>query len=238
MSVRPAVAMLLAAGRGTRLGDLGKTIPKPLVRIGGQTLLDRGLDEIAAAGIARVVVNIHHLPERMRAHLAARSAPPAVAISDESDALLETGGGVMKALALLAAESFFVLNSDVVRPLPSTALRRLASAWDPARMDFLLQVQPRESAIGFDGPGDYRLEPDGRLRWRGGASAAPFVYAGALICHRRVFDGAPGGAFSLKRLFDVAEAAGRLYGLVHDGLWLHVGSLEGIAAAEAALAAR
>lgn len=238
MTGAPAVAMLLAAGRGTRLGDLGKSLPKPLVRIGGRTLLDHGLDEIAAAGVPRVVVNIHHLPDLMRAHLATRQGAPSVALSDETDLLLETGGGVMKALPLLAADVFFVLNSDVVRPLPSRALSRLAAAWDPVRMDFLLLLQPRERTIGFEGPGDYRRNDDGRLHWRGDAPQAPFVYAGALICHRRVFDRAPAGPFSLKRLFDAAETARRLHGLVNDGLWLHVGSAEAIAAAETALAAR
>lgn len=236
MMAVPGAAMLLAAGRGTRLGALGRTLPKPLVKIAGRTLLDHALDEIAAAGVARAVVNIHHLADQMRAHLAARTGAPAVVISDETDALLETGGGVAKALPLLAEPVFFVLNSDVVRPAPVQALPRLAAAWMPDRMDFLLLLQPRVSALGFDGAGDYRLEADGRLRWRGTEAEAPFVYAGALLCHRRVFADAPAGAFSLKRLFDTAEATGRLHGLVHDGLWLHVGSPEGIAAAEAALA--
>jgi len=238
MNARPAVAMLLAAGRGTRLGALGTTQPKPLVRVGGRALIDHALDEIAAAGVMRAVINIHHLPDQMRAHLAARGGAPAIAISDETDALLETGGGVVKALPLLSDDVFFVLNSDVVRPAPSRALPRLADAWDTARMEVLLLIQPRDRAIGFDGAGDYRMDGDGRLHWRGSVPDAPFVYAGAAICHRRVFAGAPAGAFSLKRLFDAAEAAGRLHGLAHEGAWLHVGTPDGIVAADAALAAR
>lgn len=238
MTGAPTAAMVLAAGRGTRLGVLGTTMPKPLVKIGGRALLDHALDEVAGAGVQTAVVNIHHLPDQMRAHLAARKGTPRIVISDETDELRETGGGVVKALPLLPGESFFVLNSDVVRPAPATGLARLAATWAPARMDFLLLLQPQDRTVGFDGAGDYRMDGDGRLHWRGPAPAAPFVYTGALLCRRVAFDGAPAGAFSLKRLFDTAEAAGRLFGIVHDGLWLHVGSPDGIAAAEAALAAR
>lgn len=238
MTPAPTVAMVLAAGRGKRLGALGVTTPKPLVKIGGRALLDHVLDEVAAAGVQTAVVNIHHLPDQVRAHLAARRAAPRVVLSDESDELLETGGGVVKALPLLPGDAFFVLNSDVVRPAPATGLVRLADAWLPDRMDFLLLLQPYDRTVGFEGAGDYRMAADGRLHWRGTAPAAPYVYAGALLCRRAVFDGAPSGAFSLKRLFDKAEAAGRLFGVVNDGLWLHVGSPEGIAAAEAALAMR
>jgi len=238
MTVMPTDAMVLAAGRGTRLGALGLKTPKPLVKVGGRALLDHVLDEVAAAGVAMAVVNIHHLPDPMRAHLATRRGEPHIFVSDETGELLETGGGVVKALPLLTGESFFVLNSDVVRPAPATGLARLAAAWAPDRMDFLLLLQPYDRTVGFDGAGDYNRDDDGRLHWRGAATTAPYVYAGALLCRRAVFNDAPSGAFSLKRLFDKAEADGRLFGVVNDGLWLHVGSPEGIAAAEAALAAR
>lgn len=233
----PTTAMVLAAGRGTRLGALGTTTPKPLVKVGGRALLDHVLDEVAAAGVQTAVVNIHHLADQMRAHLDARRGAPRIVVSDETGTLLETGGGVTKALPLLAGDSFFVLNSDVVRPAPATGLARLSANWAPADMDFLLLLQPHNRTVGFDGAGDYRMEADGRLRWRAAAPAAPYVYAGALLCRRAAFDGTS-GAFSLKRLFDRAESEGRLFGVVNDGLWLHVGSPEGIAAAEAALAAR
>ncbi len=238
MTVMPTDAMVLAAGRGTRLGALGLKTPKPLVKVGDRTLLDHVLDELAAAGVTTAVVNIHHLPDSMRTHLAARRGTPQIRLSDETDELLETGGGVVRALPLLAGESFFVLNSDVVRPAPATGLARLIAAWAPNRMDFLLLLQPRDRTVGFEGAGDYSRHEDGRLYWRGAAKTAPYVYAGALLCRRAVFADAPAGAFSLKRLFDKAEADGRLFGVVNDGLWLHVGSPEGIVAAEAALAAR
>lgn len=228
-------AMVLAAGRGVRLRPLTDRMPKPLVPVGGVAMLDRALDALARAGVREAVVNVHYLGAQIETHLAAR-ARPAIRISRE-DTLLETGGGIAKAIGHFAAAPFFAANADIVWLDGATpALTRLAQAWDGARMDALLLVQPVARAVGYDGAGDFLLAPEGRLVRRGEAATAPFVFAGVQILHPRLFDGAPAGTFSLNVLYDKARAAGRLFGLVHDGGWLHVGTVEGLAAAERALA--
>ncbi|MGE3933348.1 MAG: nucleotidyltransferase family protein [Rhodospirillaceae bacterium] len=232
----PARAMVLAAGLGLRMRPITETVPKPLVAVGGRTMLDRALDHLVRAGVGDAVVNVHYLPGKIVRHLETRWAPR-IAISRE-EALLETGGGVAKALPLLGAAPFYVVNADIVwldgaRP----ALLRLADTWDAARMDALLLLHPRDGAIGYDGAGDFRLAGDGRALRRDGATA-PFVFTGVQILHPALFDGAPGGAFSLNVLYARAAARGRLCGLAHDGGWLHIGTPAGLAEAEAALAAR
>jgi len=228
-------AMVLAAGLGLRMRPITDHLPKPLVKVGGITMLDRMLDALAAAGIENAVVNVHHLPDQIRAHLGARRKPRIV-ISDESGALLETGGGVAKALPLLGQDAFIVANADVVLlDGPSPAVGRLIERWDQARMDALLLMQETAFAIGYDGKGDFFLGGTGALRRRKSQEVAPYVFTGVQILHRRLFAGAPAGAFSLNRLYDRAEAAGRLHGLCHDGRWLHIGTPDAVAIAEAAL---
>ncbi len=233
----PTAAMVLAAGLGTRMRPLTDTRPKPLVPVAGKALLDHGLDRLAAAGVDTAVVNVHYLAEQIIAHVAGRQAPRIV-ISDERDRLLETGGGVVRALPLLGPAPFFLLNADsfwVETGAP--ALAALAAAWDPAAMDALLLLARPAGATGYDGPGDFAMDAAGRLRRRGAAPRAPYVYTGAGILAPALFAGAPEGAFSLNLLFDRAIAAGRLHGVVLDGTWCHVGTPGAIAAAEAALAA-
>lgn len=230
-------AMVLAAGRGVRLRPLTDTLPKPLVEVGGVAMIDRALDALVRAGVTHAVVNAHHLGGLIEAHLAARRYP-AIHLSRESEPL-ETGGGTAKALPVLGAAPFFAVNADVVWLDGETpALTRLARAWDDARMDALLLVHPVDASVGYDGAGDFALHGDGRLARRGAAPSAPFVFASVQILHPRLFAGAPDGPFSLNLLYDRALAAGRLFGLRHDGGWLHVGSMAGLAAAERALAAR
>jgi len=230
---RIATGMILAAGLGTRMRPLTDDRPKPLVRLAGKPLLDWALDRFAAAGLDCIVVNTHYMADMIRKHVAWRSD---VVLSHEEERL-ETGGGVTKALPALGTGAFFVCNSDAVWIDGETpALERLESIWDEARMDALLLLQPVARAVGYDGPGDYFRRPDGTLRRRGDAAAAPYVFAGLQILHARLFEGAPDGPFSLNLLFDKANATGRLYGLAHDAGWLHVGSPEGLAEAEAALA--
>jgi MurNAc alpha-1-phosphate uridylyltransferase len=227
--------MVLAAGRGERMRPITDNLPKPLVVVAGRTLLDRTLDHLEAAGVETVIVNSHYLAAQVEAHVAARAAPR-VEISRE-DVLLDTGGGVAKALPRLGAEPFFVVNSDALwtdGAMP--ALGRLAVAWDDSAMDALLLLIPLAAATGYDGRGDYELGADGRLRCRNGADA-PYVFGGVQILHRRLFDGAEVAAFSLKRLYDAAESAGRLHGLVHDGAWYHVGTPAALAAVEDRLTA-
>jgi len=235
MAARIERAMVLAAGRGVRLRPLTDHLPKPLVPVGGIAMLDRALDALTRAGVSQAVVNVHHLAMQIEARLAGRQKP-AIHISREEE-LLETGGGVAKAIAHFGAEPFFAVNADIVWLDGQTpALACLAEAWNDSGMDALLLVQPVGRAVGYDGAGDFTLTDDGRLERRGAAPSAPFVFAGVQILHPRLFSGAPAGAFSLNLLYDRAHRAGRLFGLAHDGGWLHVGTMDGLAAAERALA--
>jgi MurNAc alpha-1-phosphate uridylyltransferase len=229
--------MVLAAGKGERMRPVTDTMPKPLVKVGGRALIDYVLERLAEAGVERAVVNVHHFAEQIERHLDGRKRPKIV-ISDERDELLDTGGGVVKALGKLGPEPFFNVNSDTlwidgVKP----NLQRLAAAFDRDRMDALLLLAPATNSIGYAGRGDYHMLPDGRLKRRSEREVAAFVYAGVAIFSPALFAGAPRGAFSLTRLFDRAEEAGRLYGLRLEGLWMHVGTPDAIAGAEAAIRA-
>lgn len=233
----PQSAMVLAAGLGTRLRPLTDRMPKPLIPVAGRTLLDRCLDRLAEAGVGRVVVNIHWLGSQIREHLEARHDLEIV-ISDESDLLLETGGGIAKALPLLGDAPFLAVNADLIWRDPSgeaRAVQRLADTFDPATMDGLLLLQARETADGHGGPGDFFLDADGRLRRRGTQATAPYVYTGVQILQPRLFRDAPAGAFSLNIVYDRAIEAGRLFGLVHWGSWMDVGTHDGLKQAETVL---
>jgi MurNAc alpha-1-phosphate uridylyltransferase len=233
----PKRAMVLAAGLGLRMRPLTDTTPKPLLKVADRTMLDQTLDHLAAAGVDAAVVNVHHLAAQVEQHLAARNGQlPDVILSDECDRLLESGGGVLKALALLGDAPFFVLNGDMIyRDGGAQALVRLASFWNPNVMDALLLVMPGGKAVGHDGPGDFFLDPDGRLRRRGQAAHAPYVFMGVQILKPELFQGFDLQPFSLNRIYDKALASGRLFGLVHDGFWAHVGTPDAITAAEHAL---
>jgi N-acetyl-alpha-D-muramate 1-phosphate uridylyltransferase len=229
--------MVLAAGLGKRMRPVTATIPKPLVKVGGRTLIDHALDRLAAAGTERAVVNVHYLADLIEAHVRQRQQPKIV-ISDERGELLDTGGGIKKALPLLGSEPFVLLNSDSLWiEGPQSNLASLRRAWDAGRMEVLLLVAPIAQTLGYEGVGDFAMEPDGRLRRRGEGQTAPLVYAGVAILTPQLFADTPGGAFSLNLLFDRAIAAGRLYGLRLDGQWLHVGTPDSIAAAEERLVA-
>jgi len=229
--------MVLAAGLGERMRPITNTIPKPLVKVGGQAMIDHVLDRLADAGVERAVVNVHYLADQIERHLAGRSKPQIV-ISDERAKLLDTGGGVVKALAELGSEPFFHVNSDTiwidsVKP----NLTRLAEAFDPKLMDALLLLAPTASSIGYSGRGDFTMTADGVLKRRAEREVAPYVYAGAAVLTPAMFAGAPAGPFSLTRLFDRAQEAGRLYGLRLEGVWMHVGTPDAIKLAEAAITA-
>ncbi|MGA9084929.1 MAG: nucleotidyltransferase family protein, partial [Pseudolabrys sp.] len=233
----PRRAMILAAGLGTRMRPLTDTLPKPLVKVAGRPLIDHVLDRLAEAGVERVVVNVHHLADQMQRHLAQRKQPQIV-ISDERGLLLGTGGGVKKALPELGDAPFFHINSDTiwidgVKP----NLARLADAFDPAAMDALLLLAPTNGSIGYSGRGDFAMAADGQLRKRAEQEVAPFVYAGAAILSPALFKSTPEGELSLTTLFDRAAQARRLHGLRMEGLWMHVGTPEAIASAEAAIKA-
>ncbi|MEE7502825.1 nucleotidyltransferase family protein [Methylobacterium mesophilicum] len=235
----PAVsrAFVLAAGLGKRMRPVTATVPKPLVEVAGKALLDHALDRVAEAGITNAVVNVHYLADLIEGHLARRAegaAPgPATTVSDERAALLETGGGIRKALPLLGDAPFVVLNSDSFwLEGPASNLRRLIDTWDGDRMDGLLLVAPTATSLGYEGAGDFVMDPDGRLERRGERAVAPFIYAGVAILAPGLFVDTPDGAFSLNLLFDRAIGSGRLFGMRLDGQWLHVGTPEAIRAAE------
>lgn len=234
MSAMPRRAMALAAGLGKRMRPLTETIPKPMVEVAGRALIDHVLDRFAAVGVKQVVVNLHYHRAVLEAHLKTRRDLDIV-LSPETE-LLETGGGVKNALKLLGADPFFVANADVLWFDGATsALARLAQAWNGKEMDALLLLQRAVTAHGYDGAGDFFLDPLGRVTRRRGQLVAPFVFAGVQILHPRLFKTAPAGAFSLNVLYNQAEEAGRLWGVAHDGLWFHVGTPDSIAATEAEL---
>jgi N-acetyl-alpha-D-muramate 1-phosphate uridylyltransferase len=223
----PRSAMVLAAGLGTRLRPLTETLPKPLIEINGRALLDHTIDRLAMAGVECVVVNVHYKAAMMRAHFAGRKHPRIVL--SEEDELLDTGGGVAQGLPFLG-EVFFVVNGDVVwLDNEEPALFRLAAAFNPVDTDAVLLLQRTLMAVGYEGDGDYFLDPRGVPRRRRAGEVAPYLFAGIQLLHRRLFADLPGRIFSLVRLFDRAEAAGRLRAIAHDGEWFHVGTPQGLA---------
>ena len=239
MSARPTRGMILAAGLGTRMRAVSDTVPKPLVPVAGKPLIAHALESMDQAGVAEIVVNTHHLAAQIEAFLdtyAARPSAPRIHISREEERL-ETGGGVRQALSRLGNDAFYAVNSDVVlAERDAHALPRLAEAWDGEAMDALLLLCPLARALGYDGTGDFFCHGDRRLSRRGRAQAAPFVFTGTQILHPRLFAEAPTGAYSLNRHYDEAILTGRLFGLVHRGHMLHVGSPAGLEEAERYLA--
>jgi MurNAc alpha-1-phosphate uridylyltransferase len=226
--------MVLAAGLGTRMRPISDAIPKPLVEIGGRTLLDHAIDRLELVGVERVVVNLHYKADMVAAALAGRTRPR-IELSREPE-LLETGGGVARALPRLG-EWFFVVNSDVLwLDSRDYALARLAAAFDPERMDVVQLLQRTVTAVGYEGSGDYFLDPSGTPRRRGEREVAPFLFSGVQLLHRRAFDGIAEPHFSLNRIYDRGERTGRLHAIVHDGEWYHIGTPEGLAATRARLA--
>jgi N-acetyl-alpha-D-muramate 1-phosphate uridylyltransferase len=210
---RPKTAIVLAAGLGTRMRPLTDQLPKPLVPLNGRALLDRVLDRLAEHGIEKAVVNVHYQAEKIVDHLESRDRPRIV-FSDERGELLETGGGVVKALPKLGAEPFIIHNSDSVYiEGVGSNLDRLARAWDPDRMDTLLLVALGSTSLG-----------EGQI--------APFVFTGVSIAHPRLFKDAPEGAFSINKLWTRAIEQKRLFGVRMDGVWMHVGDPEAVTAAE------
>ena len=230
----PTTAMVLAAGLGTRMRPLTDDRPKALIEVAGRALIDHVLDRLAEAGVGRAVVNVHWFADRLEAHLEPRPCP-AVVISDERAELLETGGGLKKARPLLGPDPVFVANIDSVWIDRGDALGDLIRLWDPDRMDAALLLARREGSIGFEGDGDFFLGEDGRLSFRGDAPSAPFAYMGLHITRPDYAADGPDGPFSLSPLWRKSAAAGRLYGCVLDGDWMHVGDPQARDEAEARL---
>lgn len=230
----PSSAMLMAAGLGKRMRPLTATRPKPLVEVAGRTLLDHSLDRLRAAGVKQAVVNVHYLADALEAHLDNRVEGIEIIVSDERDRLLETGGGLVRALPLIQSDPFLVVNSDNLWiDGPVDALRLLASGWDDARMDALLLLVPLARANCHKGQGDFHMTAAGALRRRKPGAVAPFVFTGVQMLSKRLFAGElPTGPFSTNLFWDRAIAAGRCFGTVHQGLWFDIGAPANIKKAE------
>lgn len=217
--------MLFAAGFGTRMGALTARHPKPLVRVGKQALIDHALDQVRGFGPSRIVINLHYRADQIRAHLAGQ----AVVFSEEAPDILETGGGLRQALPLLGDGPVFTMNTDSVWAGPNP-LARLASAWDPDRMDALLLCLQRENAVGHSGQGDFLLDDTGRV------SRGPgLVYSGVQILKTDRLRDIPDTAFSLNLLWNRMQKDGRMFGIRYDGRWCDVGTPQGITLAETML---
>ncbi|MDF3033595.1 MAG: Nucleotidyl transferase [Alphaproteobacteria bacterium] len=222
-------AMVLAAGEGRRLRPLTERTPKPLIQVGGKTMLDHALDQLAAVGVSRCVVNTHHLADQIQAHLKGRTYPEII-VSHEPD-LLDTGGGITKALPYFKEHPFFVLNADIWwQDGHHSCLSHLNTLWDSEKMDALLLLVPLENAIGYQGTGDYFLRPDGRAQYRGNEPTAPYVFSGIRILHPRLLADQKVHAFSIIPFFHKAESEGRLYGMIYGGRWGDMGTLESLKA--------
>jgi N-acetyl-alpha-D-muramate 1-phosphate uridylyltransferase len=234
----PKTAMVMAAGLGKRMRPLTATRPKPLVEVAGKPLIDHVFDRLRAAGVARAVVNVHYLADVLEAHLRHRVRGIEIAVSDEREQLLETGGGLAKARPLLGDDPILCVNSDNLWiDGPIDAIVQLAQAWDAARMDALLLMVPLARAHGHAGQGDFHLDGQGRIvRRRAPGRLAPFVYTGVQILNPAIITDHPEGAFSTNLFWQRAMLAGRAYGTVHEGLWFDVGSPQSIPMTEAMLA--
>lgn len=237
MSFQVKTAMLMAAGLGKRMRPLTATRPKPLVRVAGKALIDHALNRLEAGGIERVIVNVHYLADTVEAHLASRKDDMEILISDERAKLLETGGGLMRAAPLLGDDPFLCANSDnlwIDGPRDSIAI--LSALWDDDRMDALLLLVPHARASCHSGVGDFHMDAMGRITRRRPGRLAPFVFTGIQIMSPRLLRDAPGEVFSTNIFWDRAIAAGRLYGVSHQGLWFDVGTPQAIPQVEAVLA--
>nr|MBA2588113.1 nucleotidyltransferase family protein [Alphaproteobacteria bacterium] len=209
-------AMIMGAGLGTRMRPLTDDRPKPLVMVGGKTLIDHAIDRLVAAGVTRIVVNLHYKAEMLRAHLAKRRDVEII-FSDETDQLLDTGGGVVKAMPHFEDVPFFVINSDSIWVEgKNSALPAMLAAWDENRMDGLLLLAEMKTAMGYEGSGDFALTAGGHVARARGSSAPHYAYPGVQIAHPRLFAGAPAGAFSTNVMWDRAIVAGSLFGTIMD----------------------
>ena len=233
----PDTAMVMAAGLGKRMRPLTASKPKPLIEVAGKPLLDHVFDRLRAAGVKKVVVNVHYLADVLQAHLARSADGLEVTISDEREQLLETGGGLVRAQSMIDCDPFFAINSDNLWiDGPGDTLRLLASHWDSGKMDALLLLVPQARAMNHGGLGDFHMDRVGHLRRRGRSRVAPFVYTGVQIVSKALLADAPEGPFSTNLLWDRAIAAGRCFGAVHQGLWFDVGNPQSIRATEQVLA--
>jgi MurNAc alpha-1-phosphate uridylyltransferase len=229
--------MVLAAGLGTRMRPLTDTRPKALIEVAGRSLIDRVLDELAAAGVERAVVNVHHFAEQMEAHLAGRRDLE-VLVSDERAELLDSGGGIQHARPLLGEGPIFVANIDSLWTGGATPpLETLKAGWDPAAMDLILLLVRRGHGLGFEGPQGFMMDQAGRLTHSTAPDVVtPFANVGFGILKPQILDGEPAsGPFSIVPTWRRLQGEGRLYGAAMDAFWMHVGDPAAREAAEARL---
>ncbi len=230
-------AMVMAAGLGSRMRPLTDNCPKPLISVAGTTLLDHVLDHLRNAGVGKVIVNAHYLPDQIEAHLAHNSHGLDVQISDERALLRDTGGGLVQALPLIADDPFFCINADNWwSDVGENALRRMSDAWDADSMDVLMLLVPTEIAGNTQGTGDFDLSVEGRISREGPKRPRPYVWTGIQLMAKRIITDPPSEVFSTNVFWDRAIAAGRCFGLVHHGRWFDVGYPAAITMTEAALA--
>ena len=228
--------MVMAAGLGTRMRPLTNHTPKPLVKVAGKPLIEYAFDKLRLAGVSKAVVNVHYLPEQVEIYVADFASDLDITISDERELLLETGGGLVKALPVICGDPFFCINSDAIWTDGEVdSLTRLAKAWDAETMDGLLLLVPRERAFNHRGSGDFSIDAKGHPIRRGAAPNAPFVYTGIQLLSRAFLNDAPAGAFSTNILWDRSIEKGRLFAMEHHGDWFDIGSPEAIAPTEEAL---
>jgi N-acetyl-alpha-D-muramate 1-phosphate uridylyltransferase len=229
--------MIMAAGLGTRMRPLTNDKPKPMVKVAGKPLIDHAIDRLAAAGVTTVVVNVHYRAELLKEHLRQRGDGVKIYISEETDELLGTGGGVVKAMHYFEGEPFFIHNSDSIWIEGyGHALDRMIARWNPDEMDALLLMASLVSTIGYEGGGDFVMDADGRLARVPEARVSPFAFPGVQIVHPRLFADAPKGAFSTNLVWDRSIAKGRLFGIRLEGTWMHIGTVEALEDSEAFLA--
>jgi len=230
--IGPKKAMVLAAGLGRRLRPITNKLPKPLVKIANRTLLDHALDHLVASGVECAVINIHYLADQIREHLNSRKDLEIIISSEESD-LLETGGGVKKAIDIFDNAPFYILNADVFwLNGPTMALGRMIEQWDESIMDVLLLLHSTVEAYGYNGYGDFEIDASGKLSRRLEREITPYLFTGIQIIHPRIFRDISLGKFSLNIIYDKAIDIEHLYGVVHDGEWFHIGTPQGLAEAE------
>ncbi len=238
MAFKPTRGMVLAAGLGTRMRPLTNDRPKSLVTVAGRTLLDHAIDRFVAAGVKMIVVNVHYKGEMIIEHLKGRKDVE-IRIQDERDKLLDTGGALKRALPLFGNEPFLTYNSDSIWVEGfAVNLNRMAAAWDDAEMDCLMLMAPTFNSIGFDGRGDFTMDANGRLTRRQPQRVAPFAWPGVQVIHPRLVAKGPDGVFSTNKLWDIAAADGRLFGIRLDGKWMHIGTPEARDEADAFMANR
>ena len=227
-------AIILAAGRGSRMQNITDTLPKPLVKVGEKSLIDYNFERILSANIDNIVVNICYKGDMIRSHLTQKYPNTKISFSEEQNAL-ETGGGVKHALPLLKGDAFFVCNSDIffIDKGYKPALWRMMDEWDSQKYDILLLLQPIADICG-DKSGDYRITPDGTLERNFQKSPDfPYMFGGISIVSRKIFDNVAEEKFSLRDLFDVAQSKNRLGFVVNTAQFYHVGTPEALAAAKA-----